>query len=201
MPPKLGCRLYLLLYPSQPMERYLSNSSHFLPFTKLSLGSGNLIRFWLDLWADSIPLQSRFPRLFNISTTLKEDLISSFISTDNGWDLHFCRNLRDSEINRLVNLLAVLHSSQVTSSQLDSRLWSPSLSANFSVSSFYSAISAHSPSPPFPHRTIWFSLSPSKVQAFLWKVAWNQGLALVSSNGSSLTMPCPKSLALVPLCS
>lgn len=60
----------------------------------------------------------------------------------------------------------------------DLRLWFASSFGFFYVSSFFSTISSPSPHHPFPHRTIWFSLSPSKVQAFLWNIAWNRGSAL-----------------------
>lgn len=85
---------------------------------------------------------------------------------DSGWDLHFCRNLRDSEINDLVNLVAVLHSFRLLHPLSDSILWTPSPSGTFSISSFFFVISSFPPSPPFPYRTLWFSLSPSKSSSF-----------------------------------
>lgn len=48
----------------------------------------------------------------------------------------------------------------------------------FSLSSFFLALYSQAPVPPFPYRNIWFPLAPSKVQAFLWKVAWNRAPTL-----------------------
>lgn len=121
----------------------------FPPFTKLSLGCGNLIRFWLDLWVDSIPLRSRFPRLYNLSS-LKDCLISSFKFSDNSWNFHFHRNLRDSEVGYLANLLVLIQPFQTSPPCSDLRLWSTSSSGVFSVSSFFSAICLPSPPHPFP---------------------------------------------------
>lgn len=103
-------------------------------------------------------------------------------STDAGWT-STSANLKDSKIDNLASLLAIIQPFQITSSRSDSRLWIPSNSGTFSVSSFFSAISSSSSS--FPHRPIWFPLSPSKVQAFLRKVAWNRGPLLTSFKSSS----------------
>lgn len=79
----------------------ISNSSHrspwkgisqvlhkSLPYTKLSLGCVNLIRFWLDPWADPITFGFRFPRLYSTSS-LKGGVISSFKSLLTNWNFHF----------------------------------------------------------------------------------------------------------------
>lgn len=73
----------------------ITNSSHhspwkgifqtlhlFLPFTKISVGCGSLVKFRLDPWADPMSLRVRFPRLFNLPS-LKDGLIFSFKSSDN----------------------------------------------------------------------------------------------------------------------
>lgn len=59
-----------------------------LPYTKLSLGCVNLIRFWLDPWADPITFGFRFPRLYSTSS-LKGGVISSFKSLLTNWNFHF----------------------------------------------------------------------------------------------------------------
>lgn len=87
-------------------------------------------------------------------------------------------NLRDSEIDDLANLLAVVQPFQIFPSLYDSRLRTPSLSGTFSVSLFYSALFSSSSSSSFPHNAIWFPLLPFKVQVFFRKVAWNRGSTL-----------------------
>lgn len=89
-----------------------------------------------------------------------------------------CASVGTLEIQKsMTDLLAVINSFQIMTSHLNSRFWTPSPSNTFSVSSF-SALSSSPPSPLFSHKTICFSLSPSEVQAFLWKVAWNRGPTL-----------------------
>lgn len=80
----------------------------FIPFTKLSLGNGSSIRFWLDPWSCPTPLASRFPRLFNLSV-LQEGFVSSFFSYPSNWSFHLRRKLIDPEIQEFAVLSDILH--------------------------------------------------------------------------------------------
>lgn len=133
------------------------------------MGCGNIIRFWIDPWISSTPLGSRFPRLFNLSD-LKE-VVLGFFSSPSDWNLHLWRNHRDPKIQEYAELSAILQQFQALVTRNDSRIWTISPSGIFSVSSFFSTISSNPVGPPFPYNPIWFSLSPSKVQEFLWKIA------------------------------
>lgn len=53
----------------------------FLPLTKLSLGSGNKICFWLDPCTGPLPLSSSLPRLHRLSS-LPKNIVSGFLSSD-----------------------------------------------------------------------------------------------------------------------
>lgn len=57
------CLAFLTPYPWKGISQILPC---FLPSTKLSLGSGNMIRFWADPWVSSSPMSSRFPWLSNL---------------------------------------------------------------------------------------------------------------------------------------
>lgn len=91
------------------------------------------------------------------------------------WNFHFCRNLKDSEINKLENLLAIIRDYQIFLLTLD---YGHSLLPESSRFSHFIPLSHPLPCLlPFPIG-FWFSLSPFKVQAFLWKIAWNHGPSL-----------------------
>lgn len=71
----------------------ISQTLHlFLPVTKISVGCGNLVRFWLDPLTDPMSLRACFPPLFDLSS-LKDGLLSSFRSSNHSWNSHFRRNL------------------------------------------------------------------------------------------------------------
>lgn len=66
----------------------------FHPLTKLSLGCGSSIHFWLEPWICSSSLDSRYPRLYNLSV-LKDGFIPNFFSPPSNWNLHLRRNLTE----------------------------------------------------------------------------------------------------------
>lgn len=90
----------------------------------------------------------------------------------------FGEYLRESEIEEFVKFSALIQEFQTVPSHSNARVWSLSSSGVFSVSSFFAAISSTPTASPFRHRIICFPLSPSKVQAFLWKIAQNRGPTL-----------------------
>lgn len=139
-----------------------------LVITSGSLGCGNKIRFWLDPWVDLNPFASNF-LASSIFPHWKKVLYCSCFPPFN-WDFHFCRNLRDSELEEFITFSALIHEFQTSPSRSDSRVRSFS-SNHFSVSSF-SAINFTPLVSPFRSRSIRFSPVPSKIQAFLWKIAW-----------------------------
>lgn len=83
-------------------------------------------------------------------------------------------------------------------SKPDYILWSLSSNGLFSCSSFYSSISSPLSAPFNPH-TIWFSLVPPKIQAFLLKIAWHR--ALTQSRFQSLHLNSVLSPHMYLLCS
>lgn len=151
----------------------------FHPSTKLSLGCGSKIRFWIDPWAGLLPFSSSFPCLFHLSS-LQGSTISSFISPDSSWDLHFRLNPSDSELDELSSLLNL----PFEFPHLDPFLFWPFFYVLFLLRPLFTS------SGPFPYKSNWFHPIPSKGQAFLWKLAWYQvpTFDLVQSFNSHLTL-------------
>lgn len=177
IPPTIGTRIILpVLITVAPRKVFLESFLFSFLSVKLSVGCGDLIRFWLDPRLDSVPLQTRFPYLYNIST-LKDGAISSFLPLSSGWDFYFPGNLRASEIYELATLLSTIiisiSSLPVLTSEFDSLFF-----RSVMVLTFYPAIIQSLLPSLFPHNIIQLSLSPSKVQAFLWKLAQNRGPTL-----------------------
>lgn len=78
-----------------PWKRIVQVLPPFLPFTKLSLGCGSSIRFWIDPWIFSTSLDSRFPRLFNSMLKDSFTLVSSlFLLTGTSIFLETLLNLK-----------------------------------------------------------------------------------------------------------
>lgn len=134
-----------------------------------------------------LTLSSRFPSLFYLSI-LKAEVISHFLTSSSDWDFHFLRNLQTP---KLLNCLPSLLSFRILVSlppvrRLVFRLslpraYSPSL---FFPCSFYPLIYGL-----FPHKTVWTYPIPSKVQVFLWEVAWIEPPLWISSHLLTPTLP------------
>lgn len=159
----------------------------FLRYTKLSLGWGNKIRFWLDPWVDSYPFSSRFPRPFNLSS-LKTEVISSFYSPSSNWDSIFIGILGTL---KLINFLPslILFIIPVSPPCSGCRLWSLSSSSLFFVSFFFSTISLPL-SLCLPQRDLGSSY-PFQSTGLSLKNAWNRApptLEVVPSFNPNLTL-------------
>lgn len=127
---------------------------------------------------DLAPLKSMFPHLFSI-TLGKNATISSFFSPPNNWNFHLRRDLRNEEISEISSLLSLLQAQRVSLASLaNSRIWTLSSSALFSVPSFCQALTFPSLGlyPLFPHIRVWCSSSRLKVQSSIWNVAWGRVL-------------------------
>ena len=116
---------------------------------------------------------TQYPRLFRVVLD-KNILISSVLGPTRpfSWNLNFCRNLSDSEIEDLEGLMRSLDGLHLSPSVPDARFWPLSSSGLFSVKSFFLALSQFSGSPQvFPSKFVWNSQVPFKVKSFVWLVA------------------------------
>lgn len=96
---------------------------------------------------------SCFPCLFNFSS-LKAGTISCFILLSSNWDFHFPQISRILKIDKLSSLLNLIQNLHLSPSRSDSCLRTLSAFGLFSVSSFFSAISAPPSSIRFPQNDL-----------------------------------------------
>lgn len=104
---------------------------------------------------------------------MESSVISCFLSLSSNWEFHFPRNIRDSEIDELSSLLNHIQNFHLSPSRSASRFWSLSASGLYFVLPFPLLFLTSHPQFFFPYKTIWFSRIPSKILAFLGKIAWN----------------------------
>jgi hypothetical protein len=142
------------------------------------VGNGGTTKFWKDVWLGNQSLQSRFPRLFSISSQ-KEGLVSTMGRWDGGvwrWELLWRQNFfvwEEVIFNDLLNILI-----GVSISLEDDRwVWNPGLEESFSVKATYvyldHLLNTHTPIYSllsFTFKFIWKCGVPSKVSAFAWQV-------------------------------
>ena len=89
-----------------------------------------------------------------------------------GWNFYFRRNVRDSELEELVELLDCLNNLQLNHGLMDKRLWLPDSSHSFSSKSAFNKLRETINMNVFsPFKMIWKSIIPHKVKVFAWLVA------------------------------
>ena len=88
---------------------------------------------------------------FSESPQLKNLSILAILGNDtfSSWDLIFCRNLTNVEIEDLERLLSLLSHVHLTPFIPDAKAWVPSFSGGFLVKSFLLVLSNFSDSTPF----------------------------------------------------
>ena len=129
-------------------------------------------------------MHSQFPRLFRV-TTSRNLSISTILGNDTSlsWDLYFCRNLIDVEIEDIKRLMTLFSHVHLSPFILDAKTWVIFSSEVFLVKSFFLTLSKFSDSVPF-YLTIlflfilfifyfyflWKLRVPSKIRTFAWLV-------------------------------
>lgn len=115
-------------------------------------------------------VQNSFKLVTNIVTYLSQNYSANIVHSKS-WNrksssslplpltrtFHLRCNPRDSKIDGLPHLLALISFNNLQPSKSDSIIWSPSSNGLFSISSFFSVLS-FPPSPPFYIFTVWFPL-------------------------------------------
>ena len=73
--------------------KYISLYDEFRPLVHLKVGIERRIRFWEDVWCDSVALSNRFVDLYRLSMASNFSIAEVFVpqsgSTPYGCDLHF----------------------------------------------------------------------------------------------------------------
>lgn len=157
------------------MWKHISQVGHlFYPHTDFFIENGRRVRFWKDLWWGNSTLDLTYHRLYCIASN-KNTLVAKILSHDvNGlsWHLLFTRKLYEWEVPSVGNLMNDLNMIYISSSDRDSRIWSPSLDGLFSFKSFLFVLLRKLCS-LFPFHKIWSTAVPPWVKAFNWVVSLN----------------------------
>ncbi|XP_034223761.1 THO complex subunit 1 isoform X2 [Prunus dulcis] len=140
---------------------------------RFSVGNGEKIRFWEDLWLKEGILKDLFPRLSSLSRR-KNQSIACFANNHEmplNWDFDFRRNLSEAEIAEVVILLDILGKVRLYGSRSDRRSWEIEERGSFSCKSFRSFLlcTTRDVFPPFI--SIWKAKTPPKIQFFVWLAA------------------------------
>lgn len=134
------------------------------------IGNGAKVRFWKDKWCGELELWRLFPSLFNLAVD-KDCLVSSVLQVEEGrvvWNPIFRRNLG---IGVGLPFFAKLYSQQIDSSRDDKVRWATSSSKKFSVKSYFYILPGRGGF-SFPWKTVWKSISPSRVDFFAWEASY-----------------------------
>ena len=111
---------------------------------RLKVGDRRRIRFWEDVWCDNVALSNRFVDLYRISMAsnflIAEMFVPQSASEPYRWDLHFCRNFHDRELENYANLTALLDHVHLNGEFVDIRIWQPDYSGEFSSKSAFIAL-------------------------------------------------------------
>ncbi|XP_077231884.1 uncharacterized protein LOC143864904 [Tasmannia lanceolata] len=96
--------------------------------------SGDRISFWNMVWCSIIPLKELFPDLYVVAVDKQALVNECFEIRDKKviWKPLFRRNFFDRELLSLVSLLQVLEGNDISSTEVDKRLWVWDSSGQFS---------------------------------------------------------------------
>ncbi|KAG2688943.1 hypothetical protein I3760_09G116800 [Carya illinoinensis] len=148
---------------------------------KLCVGTGSRIKFWRDVWCASRALKDLYPSLFQLARD-KDVLVEEVMELEGGqflWNINFSRAAQDWELSTFAEFYSLIYSIRPNSQQEDVLWWSLSGKGNFSVRSFYKALT-HVPPSTCPWRKIWRNKVPPKVSFFVWTAS--QGKILTTDN-------------------
>lgn len=106
-----------------------------MQYTRLEVGNGGRIKFWLDTWCGDESFKSRYSELFNCALN-KEGYIADF-NSNSGWNITFRRNLNDWELDSFCQLLQQLNTCSVDQNNADRLIWINSKDKLFSANNCY----------------------------------------------------------------
>ena len=162
---KVSCR--------NPWREISKGYNSFLQCCRFSVGNGEKIRFWEDLWLKEGILKDLFPRLSSLSRR-KNQSIACFANNHVmplNWDFDFRRNLSEAEIAEVVILLDILGKVRLYGSRSDRRSWEIEEQGSFSCKSFRSFLLSTTRDVFPPFSSIWKAKTPPKIQFFVWLAA------------------------------
>lgn len=123
--------------------------------------------FWLEPWVNKTPLIDLFPRFFRISLNPRGAIAEFWDPSTTSWSINFRRNLKKEEIVEFQNLLGLISSFPITTTD-DSRHWELETNEKFSVKSLVKHLSKTSPIGKLLEDSLWKSKSPRRVNITVW---------------------------------
>ncbi|WMV34092.1 hypothetical protein MTR67_027477 [Solanum verrucosum] len=124
-----------------------------------------------DKWMTTkVPLSQRFPDLYDLCQMQQATVAELW--NDQGWNLHFRRNLNDWEMCRITEFLVTLAQFSNLSKEEDSLVWNVGNKGCFTVNSAYEDLNAVGfEEVEWPWKMIWKTKIPYKVNCFTWLLA------------------------------
>ena len=103
------------------------------------VGNGSRIKLWHHLWCGGCTLQEAFSKLYSFSCN-KDSYLADVMSFPNQrllWDLRFCRETQDWEMEQFDIFWNLIHSMTFISDGQDKLCWKSTKNKGFKVSEFY----------------------------------------------------------------
>ena len=129
-----------------------------------TLGTGDNVRFWEDVWLGDKPLCKQYPSLYGI-TQRKQVSVSSVMSHAPPPNIGFRRALTGNKWERWLHLVSRLMEVQL-SQQPDVFTWGLTTSGEFTVKSLY--VDLMNDHTVFLRKYIWKMKVPLKIKIFMW---------------------------------
>ncbi|GLT38078.1 hypothetical protein SLA2020_123480 [Shorea laevis] len=178
-PDKPWCKALLHKYSqNEHLMHYRISSSTFVTWRSIltcrevlqlglqwSVGSGNTIKFWIDVWVGDRPLSETALR--EIPPVQLDAPVSQALNVGSGWNVSFLRQLLPE--NMVEQILAIPIS--YSGGQEDSVFWKGSSSGIFSVKSAFMLLQQHHTdlsAQPGNWRWIWKLSCLERIKFFLW---------------------------------
>ncbi|RVW70045.1 hypothetical protein CK203_059033 [Vitis vinifera] len=156
---------------------------------QFKVGKGTKIKFWIDHWCGNAALSQIFPLLFALAVhrnaTVNEVWDSSF--GQGGWNLRFCRDFNDWELDLIGELLILLRDCRISSEE-DSVFWKGGGSGIFGVKDTYILMVAPMTSLSRRRTFGWIRLQP-KLLFFAWEATWRKIFTLDSLKKRGWQLP------------
>ncbi|KAG5622081.1 hypothetical protein H5410_007299 [Solanum commersonii] len=125
------------------------------------VGNGRKVVFWMDKWCGQVPLSQRFPDLYDLCQMQQATVAELW--NDQGWNLHFRRNLNDWEMCRITEFLVTLPQFSNLSEEEDSLVWNVGSKGCFTVNSAYEDLNTVGiEEVEWPWKMIWKTKIPYK---------------------------------------
>lgn len=142
----------------------------FFRFCSKKVGNGKKTLFWEVSWMGSKPLSEQFPELYDL-TFSKNITLDKVKNT--GWGcFKFRKLLHGNKLKAWNSIKQVCDNLHIDVNKEDTLWWNLTKHGNFTVKSFYRALSLQNF--VFPYKKLWQIKVPLKVRIFTWLVIKNK---------------------------